>query len=360
MHKANFILTDIMKTGNHQSLEGFIKFNTLTNERIDVEGEYYTLHNYKLESYDRKLAILDVRIENIRLNVDHFYIELGRRLEKLSKQGFKFIYATPWESKANFDEQKNKFIPQPDPNVYTGYHWFGGVSWFWYFMIMKHITRRYDLKHNEKKYDFLYLNKVPRQHRKDLYKHLKSKNLIDNSLTSFTKHPTNPHDLDKDYELPFLKRTEFYPAYGMDQEVYAKPYEATMASIVSETNVNNTDVFITEKLWKAVLMEHVFVVHGNQHYLKTIQGMGFKTFSNIIDESYDNEPDQQKRIEKLTKTIEDLKRKDWKEIYQQTDSIRKHNKQHFYNKKSFSEQVNKEMLSWFKFFDSSQVSSTKS
>ena len=43
MKQSNFILTDIMKTGNHLSLEGFVKFTTLQDQTFDLTGEYYTI-----------------------------------------------------------------------------------------------------------------------------------------------------------------------------------------------------------------------------------------------------------------------------------------------------------------------------
>ena len=61
--QRNFILTDVMKTGYHTELEQFINMNTLDDQQFDLDGEYYSLHNYDLDSYDRKFAIIDVRRE---------------------------------------------------------------------------------------------------------------------------------------------------------------------------------------------------------------------------------------------------------------------------------------------------------
>ena len=109
MKQSNFILTDIMKSGNQLSLEGFIKFTTLEDQTFDLTGEYYTIHNYNLKSYTRRFAIVDVRTENKRLACDDFYIELGKRMDKLQKLGFVFIYATPWESEENVTNKKQRY-----------------------------------------------------------------------------------------------------------------------------------------------------------------------------------------------------------------------------------------------------------
>ena len=129
---------------------------------------------------------------------------------------------------------------------------------------------------------------------------------IENSLVSFVRHPTKPFELPKEFELPWLDPKQPYPAYGMDQDVAEKPYEQTIASIISETNDNDTDVFITEKLWKAVLMKHVFVVHGNYQYLKKIKELGFKTFDGIIDEGYDKITNLYSRVDRIASLIDNL------------------------------------------------------
>ena len=59
-----------------------------------MTGEYYTLHQYNLDSYDRKFAILDCREGNFRIkdNPD-FAQELTKRCKLLHSQGFVFIKA---------------------------------------------------------------------------------------------------------------------------------------------------------------------------------------------------------------------------------------------------------------------------
>ena len=44
--QRNFILTDVMKTGNNSKLEDFINFHSLKGQAFDLAGEYYTLYNF--------------------------------------------------------------------------------------------------------------------------------------------------------------------------------------------------------------------------------------------------------------------------------------------------------------------------
>ena len=357
MKQRNFILTDVMKTGNHLSFEDYISYNTLPGQDFDMTGEYYTLHNYDLKSYTRRFAIIDVRIENARTDCKEFRAELKSRMAKLKNNNFAFIYASPWESAENIKLNYNEYFPKcPVP----GHRWFGGVSWFWFYMHNKHKNINYDISHDDKQLDFLYLNKVPRKHRIELFESLKKTDLLTNSLSSFICHPTEPFELDKEYELPWLDPKKSYPLYGRDQDIFNKPYNHTAVSIVSESNDNDTEIFITEKLWKAIIMKHIFVVHGNYHYLNKLQELGFETFNNFIDESYDTEKSKHGKMQKLISTIQQIKNKNYKKLYEETEYIRTHNQKHFFNTEALGKTIDSEILLWLKFFDSSEVSSAKS
>jgi hypothetical protein len=98
-----------------------------------------------------------------------------------------------------------------------------------------------------------------------------------------------------------------YPRYGSDQDIYEPQFNDCAFNLVSETNDNNHDVFITEKLWKPIIAQQIFVVHGNFGYLKKLREMGFRTFDSVFDESYDQEPDPDKRIEKIVSLCQHLR-----------------------------------------------------
>ena len=352
MQERNFILTDVMKTGDHISNEEFIKINTLPNQMFDLNGEYYTLHNYKIETYDRKIALLDIKQRNSRLQGNlEFTQELEKRIKNLKKQNFKIIVSCPWESEENF--KTSEYYPTGYKNQFL---WHGQQSWFWHCMINKHVKNTLSFDHTEKKFDYLYLNKTPRRHRVKLYERLIKNNSLENSLYSFT-HYKNAVKLNSMYELPWIDTTQRYPIYDHDQDIYERPYNETGCSIVSETNDNDTDVFITEKMWKPIIAGHIFIVHGNYQYLKKLREIGFKTFESVFDESYDEIRNPDQRIDSLANLIQKLKGSDWNKIYRQTEDIREHNRKTFWNKSYLSNLVNKELLRWFEFFDSSQVSS---
>ena len=363
--QRNFFISDLMRTGAHQTYERFLDTHSLPNQSVEYINQYYDLQNYDLDSYDRKFAIIDKRADNSKFaSSTEYEQELTRRVNLLHSQGFKFILATPWESYENINDPNLPFLSTAYPKEIKGfncYDWVGGVSWFWFYMYDKHLNNKFKFTHDHfgsywyKKRDFLYLNKVPREHRVKLYNKLKEGNVLKNSIYSF-RGLNPPVGLSKEYELPWVD-AENYPKYGMDQDIYEKPYIDTFCSIVSETNDNDTDVFMTEKIWKPIIAQQVFVVHGNHLYLQKLREIGFKTFSSYFDESYDLERDKDKRIEKIYKLCKDLLSKDWQDIYLQSKALRQHNYDTFFNKEKLSAEINKTLIGFLEFFDSSQVSS---
>ena len=344
--QRNFILTDLMKTGENVLYEQFINMHSLKDQTFDCTSEYYMLQHFELDSYDRKFAIID-RSKTGELHPSHnteYREELTRRKKLLHSQGFTFILATPWESKENIDNML-LYPKQTDEIV-----WSGGVSWFWFYMYNKHKDSKFNFDHSNKKYNFLYLNKQPRAHREKLYNKLFDNGILENSL--YTNWPDRK--LPAEYELPWAQD---YPQYGMDQDIYEKPYNDTACSIVSETNDNNNEVFMTEKIWKPIIAQQLFVVHGNHLYLQKLREMGFRTFNNYFEEAYDLDRDPNMRIDTIVDVCDRLRDAPWQDIYLQSKALRQYNHDCFLNKDLLSNEINKTLNLFLEFADSSQVSS---
>ena len=87
-----------------------------------------------------------------------------------------------------------------------------------------------------------------------------------------------------------------------------KVYEQSQYSLIFETDAH---IFSpNEKLARVLLAKRLFVVIGCQHYLKSLKDIGLKTFDNVIDESYDNEPDDTKRWQMAMESALELCAKD--------------------------------------------------
>jgi hypothetical protein len=93
----------------------------------------------------------------------------------------------------------------------------------------------------------------------------------------------NPHD---DQNMMFNKKMDTY-------------YKDTYFSIVTETTSDRSGVgrFITEKTYKPIALRHPFLICGTDKTLEALRQIGYKTFSGLIDESYDLEPVEAKRFQ---------------------------------------------------------------
>jgi hypothetical protein len=73
-------------------------------------------------------------------------------------------------------------------------------------------------------------------------------------------------------------------------------YNDSLISLVTETNWNDPEVTLTEKSFKPAKEKHPFIIVGAQHSLRAIKELGFKTFSDFWDESYDDIPNNRERL----------------------------------------------------------------
>lgn len=80
---------------------------------------------------------------------------------------------------------------------------------------------------------------------------------------------------------------------------HSKKFYNSYLHIVTETTMSD-EGFFSEKIFKPAIYFQPFVLIGQKHGLENLRKIGYKTFSNVIDESYDLEPDNQTRLIKAT------------------------------------------------------------
>jgi hypothetical protein len=170
---------------------------------------------------------------------------------------------------------------------------------------------------------FNFLNKKPRGHRIWFYHKLKEYDLLKHGLISM-----NPVDskskiiIDSSFlskgQIEWVNKDLPTYAYGISNEI--EPFKFYMDnlneratldswfSIVSETHYEDKQetVFLSEKVFKPIACQHPFVVLGNKGSLKELKKLGYKTFHDLIDESYDN-LDSNDRFHAISVIINSLK-----------------------------------------------------
>ena len=103
-------------------------------------------------------------------------------------------------------------------------------------------------------------------------------------------------------------------------------YRHTRYSIVCETLGTGGTFFMSEKTTKAMFAERMFVAVGAQNYLRGLRDLGFSTFDNIIDTSYDTIADDVDRYAKAFEQIKRLANLDYNLVLEQTQTQRAHNR----------------------------------
>jgi hypothetical protein len=98
-----------------------------------------------------------------------------------------------------------------------------------------------------------------------------------------------------------------------------KYYENSYFSVISETTYftrewYSSSRFLSEKAFKAIAMKHPFILVSVPNSLEIYKIMGYQTFSPLIDESYDLETDDAKRMLMILNEIERLSNLSNKEL----------------------------------------------
>jgi hypothetical protein len=118
--------------------------------------------------------------------------------------------------------------------------------------------------------------------------------------------------------------------------------------LVTETNFYLPKLHLTEKIFKPIVSFRPFILAcaaGNLQYLRSY---GFKTFGDFIDESYDLEQDNEKRMFMIVDEIEKLCKlsiEDQRNMFEAMKPILEHNFNHFYG--DFKKVIVDEMIYGF-------------
>lgn len=106
-------------------------------------------------------------------------------------------------------------------------------------------------------------------------------------------------------------------------------YNMTYYSAMIETTIHNDFAMFSEKEAKPIIAKRPFVIFGAWRQLEAFRSLGFKTFFEVIDESYDLVEDKHKRWQKALDSMNALTKLDPIEVYKSLQGVLEHNKKHF-------------------------------
>lgn len=160
---------------------------------------------------------------------------------------------------------------------------------------------------------------------------------VENWITQ-TRHVANNYNIElttdelyKIYDsLPYVLDSHDFSIFPVEKRLEDTVvwYDKTYISLVSETNFESNEIHMTEKTIKPIIFKQPFIIIGPTNTLKYLRYLGFKTFSDYWDESYDTDYDHISRMTKITKLCKKLSKwshTEWIQFYKDTKDLREHN-----------------------------------
>lgn len=147
---------------------------------------------------------------------------------------------------------------------------------------------------------------LERPHRNFVYHAINENHLQPKILTTYVKAANSSFQSNFLYEPDIEPLTEDVTHSAMQVMYHGQKlalsvivpiqiYNQTAYSIIAETHADSKYSFFTEKIFKPMLAHRLFVVFSGCGYLENLRSLGFQTFDNVIDESYDQILDDEQR-----------------------------------------------------------------
>jgi len=205
--------------------------------------------------------------------------------------------------------------------------------------------RKVTVNHGSKKYTWGCLNANPRPHRIFNYLYSRSKSYFDQAY--FTMYNRDEDDevfakstLDADSlaEWDIVKQTLPHgKVLGITYNNFISPDTVidlpaitdAYINLVTETTVIS-NVFVTEKTWKPISSGQLFLILGNPGTIAHLRSLGVDVFDDVVDHSYDSEPDWKNRIRMIHRELEKLLNSNPEQLYSSTQQRRQSNIEKFY------------------------------
>ena len=259
-------------------------------------------------------------VNHVDINLfEEFYKELLNR--KIDPSNFVFITGNmiakkqfnEWKSNSEYKDEKDLHIIE-----FSGYRHIDYKQ--------KWILAKKDIDKKIEKYFLCYNRNMGHPHRLLLLSLLEKEDLINKGLVSYPKFSIEHFSgklvgffsigrAFRNKLLEYAERLMVRAPSIIDVDEWNTnhfdtsppwPYEKTFFSLVSESQVVEDTLFLSEKIWKAIANRHPFVLVGSYKTLDYLHKEGFKTFHPFIDESYDEEKHPYKRIIKIIEEVKKL------------------------------------------------------
>ena len=221
------------------------------------------------------------------------------------------IHSTPKQNYYNFQEHDIKKQIYSDCKNVKLIFWPTALLHLTKKFIEKQFGKNIKIPNHNTDFENLYvnLNNRPHRHRCQLIDELYKNNLFE-----IGKNSWNHIDIDNYTEYKFKNWKPEILRASQDVVSFESVFNTKcLFNLVSESQDSVT--FITEKTFKPILYGHAFLCFGYQGQNLCLRDYGFELYDEIFDYSFDNQPLIEDRIQGIINNINNLKDKNYYELY---------------------------------------------
>lgn len=178
-------------------------------------------------------------------------------------------------------------------------------------------------------------------HRDRLWDQLTQRGLLSRAHAKYHRGKHYDEWLGKSNPLSQVREVHHWQVY----ELHPSPdlYSNTWFEIVPECTFEKF-IYITEKTVKPISTKTPFLIVSNPGYLKHLHKIGFRTFGDYIDESYDDIIDLDQRIKSVLDQVQRILDRGSEQFYHETKSVLDHNHKYLCMLHGMSRQLNDQVL----------------
>lgn len=260
----------------------------------------------------------------------------------LYEQGHRIVIDNLSESYDRF----KKMFPVLNPGQYYVIY---NANWFWYAEAKEIAELAYVPDRTYKKLALMPIN-FKRLHRIRLYDAMKP--YLEDCIYSFRElgiHlPNDTTNMDGPWDRYFNPDWYNNTCFTLAPETFSDGlHEQPMRSLWHKSgSYSGPYPFVTEKTMKPIAYQHPFMIYGQSNILAHLHNLGFETYENLFDESYDtvdnssiSEPDGKLKI--IMNNVESFERRPYDQL---TLEKIQYNYAHYINLDLISRRVKKEIV----------------
>jgi hypothetical protein len=187
--------------------------------------------------------------------------------------------------------------------------------WMWYSTSLRYTRAGFDQYRPQRcvDRDFLMMMNKQRPHRDLVLEQLAP--LLNTALYSYVDRGIDIAESDSRQSHRDLHWYDYFNPAWYDRTGFSVVVESWMRSDAYFANPGDPEpnalvrlrpnyrTEVSEKIFKPLAFQHPFIVYGSEGTLRYLQALGFETFDNLWDESYDSVTSDSARFDAVTRTV---------------------------------------------------------